>query len=113
MLQCCFEEGGGQFIERYQQAVRYGAFAPLLQTALGQIIGRGSAANVSRIVHSNTLILLFRLKLFIVCFSLFPRPLNPLGSRPEIMQTVVWIQTHLEEDADISLPKHEVYEEYM
>jgi hypothetical protein len=40
------------------------------------------------------------------------RPLNPLGSRPEIMQTVVWIQTHLEEDVEVSLPKQEVYEEY-
>ncbi|XP_046442760.1 uncharacterized protein LOC124193138 isoform X5 [Daphnia pulex] len=39
-------------------------------------------------------------------------PLNPLGSRPEIMQTVVWIQTHLEEDVEVSLPKQEVYEEY-
>ena len=51
--------------------------------------------------------------MLILCFLLSHRPLNPLGSRPEIMQTVVWIQTHLEEDADISLPKHEVYEEYM
>ncbi|KAK4024539.1 hypothetical protein OUZ56_009961 [Daphnia magna] len=39
-------------------------------------------------------------------------PLNPLGSRPEIMQTVVRIQTHLEEDVEVSLPKQEVYEEY-
>ena len=29
------------------------------------------------------------------------------------MQTVVWIQTHLEEDVEISLPKQEVYEEYL
>jgi len=43
----------------------------------------------------------------------FFSPLNPLGSRPEIMQTVVWIQTHLEEDVEISLPKQEVYEEYL
>ena len=28
------------------------------------------------------------------------------------MQTVVWIQTHLEEDVEVSLPKQEVYEEY-
>lgn len=47
---------------------------------------------------------------FIVFF--YFRPLNPLGSRPEILQTVVWIQTHLEEDVEVSLPKQEVYEEY-
>ncbi len=46
------------------------------------------------------------------CFYFDVRPLNPLGSRPEIMQTVVWIQTHLEEDVEVSLPKQEVYEEY-
>ncbi|KZR97894.1 Uncharacterized protein APZ42_006978 [Daphnia magna] len=28
------------------------------------------------------------------------------------MQTVVRIQTHLEEDVEVSLPKQEVYEEY-
>ena len=60
----------------------------------------------------------FPIHVTIVVFSqsadlLSLRPLNPLGSRPEIMQTVVWIQTHLEEDVEISLPKHEVYEEYM
>jgi hypothetical protein len=41
------------------------------------------------------------------------RPLNPLGSRPEILQTVVWIQTHLEEDVDRRFPfLNKVYEEY-
>jgi hypothetical protein len=52
--------------------------------------------------------------LIVICSMLFFlfRPLNPLGSRPEIMQTVVWIQTHLEEDVEVSLPKQEVYEEY-
>lgn len=39
-------------------------------------------------------------------------PLNPLGSRSEIQQTIVWIRTHLEEDSEVSMPKHEVYDEY-
>ncbi|XP_037091243.1 uncharacterized protein LOC119111534 [Pollicipes pollicipes] len=39
-------------------------------------------------------------------------PLNPLGSRFEIQQTIMWIRTHLEEDQDVSMPKHEVYDEY-
>ncbi|XP_067137790.1 MATH and LRR domain-containing protein PFE0570w-like [Centruroides vittatus] len=39
---------------------------------------------------------------------------NPLGKKGdiEVAQTYTWIQSHLEEDPDISLPKHEVYEEY-
>lgn len=39
---------------------------------------------------------------------------NPLSKKGdiEIAQTYTWIQSHLEEDPDISLPKHEVYEEY-
>lgn len=40
------------------------------------------------------------------------QPLNPLGNRYEIYQTIMWIKTHLEEDPDVSLPKQEVYEEY-
>ncbi|KAK2579789.1 hypothetical protein KPH14_012182 [Odynerus spinipes] len=40
------------------------------------------------------------------------QPLNPLGNRYEIHQTIMWIKTHLEEDPEISLPKQEVYEEY-
>jgi len=41
------------------------------------------------------------------------QPLNPLGSRSEIQLTINWIRTHLEEDPQVSLPKHEVYEEYI
>lgn len=41
------------------------------------------------------------------------QPLNPLGSRTEISQTIMWIKTHLEEDPDISLQKKGVYDEYV
>ncbi|XP_021941106.1 uncharacterized protein LOC110840398 isoform X2 [Zootermopsis nevadensis] len=41
------------------------------------------------------------------------QPLNPLGCRFEIHQTITWIKTHLEEDPDVSLPKQNVYEEYI
>lgn len=51
----------------------------------------------------------FKIQTFI---SFFYRPLNPLGSRSEICQTITWIQTHLEEDPDVSLPKQDVYDEY-
>ena len=40
------------------------------------------------------------------------QPINPLGSRSEIQLTITWIRTHLEEDPRVSLPKHEVYDEY-
>lgn len=40
------------------------------------------------------------------------QPLNPLGSRTEINQTIMWIKTHLEEDPEISLQKKGVYDEY-
>ncbi|CAH0551019.1 unnamed protein product [Brassicogethes aeneus] len=42
----------------------------------------------------------------------FRQPLNPLGSRPEIYCTISWINTHLKEDPETSLPKQEVYDEY-
>lgn len=39
---------------------------------------------------------------------------NPFGKKAdvEVSQTYTWIQSHLEEDSSVSLPKHEVYEEY-
>ncbi|XP_058810098.1 uncharacterized protein LOC131675208 isoform X2 [Phymastichus coffea] len=40
------------------------------------------------------------------------QPLNPLGNRYEIHQTIMWIKTHLEEDPEVSLPKQDVYDEY-
>lgn len=39
--------------------------------------------------------------------------MNPLGSRSEVCRTISWIKTHLEEDPDISLPKQQVYDEYI
>ncbi|KAK7075772.1 DNA binding [Halocaridina rubra] len=41
------------------------------------------------------------------------QPLNPLGSRSEIQLTITWIRTHLEMNSEVSLPKREVYNEYM
>lgn len=39
---------------------------------------------------------------------------NPLGKKAdeEGMIAVTWIQSHFEEDPDVSLPKQEVYNEY-
>lgn len=39
--------------------------------------------------------------------------LNPLGSRLEINHTITWIKTHLQEDPEVSLPKQDVYEQYL
>ncbi|QQP52898.1 Putative LOC100876563 [Caligus rogercresseyi] len=42
------------------------------------------------------------------------RPLiHSEGNRTEIQLTITWIKTHLEEDQQVSLPKHEVYDEYI
>jgi hypothetical protein len=63
---------------------------------------------------SNAEKYLLYLKLFQISNVVDPlrQPLNPLGSRSEINRTISWIKTHLEEDAETSLPKQEVYEEY-
>lgn len=39
---------------------------------------------------------------------------NPFGKKTdaEVIQTYTWIQSHLEEDISVSIPKHEVYEDY-
>ena len=52
------------------------------------------------------------LQMLTFCNAIF-RPLNPLGSRFEIQLTITWIKTHLEEDQQVSLPKHEVYDDYL
>ncbi|QQP52887.1 Putative LOC100876563, partial [Caligus rogercresseyi] len=39
--------------------------------------------------------------------------IDPLRGRTEIQLTITWIKTHLEEDQQVSLPKHEVYDEYI
>lgn len=59
--------------------------------------------------------LLLYLKLPTECSNIgdpLRQPLNPLGSRSEISQTIMWIKTHLEEDPELSLPKQDVYNEY-
>ncbi len=62
---------------------------------------------------SKFVVLPFFLFLSNIPLYLLPiRPLNPLGSRTEIQLTITWIKTHLEEDQQVSLPKHEVYDEY-
>lgn len=38
---------------------------------------------------------------------------NPLGSRSEISHTINWVRSHLEHDEKVSIPKQEVYEDYV
>lgn len=79
-----------------------------------------------QISHSNN-----RCYLFLICinrsiiralyttllFSFFTDPLkvsqNPLGSRSEITHTINWVRSHLEHDEKVSIPKQEVYEDYV
>lgn len=55
--------------------------------------------------------------IFIESFSAFLDPLkqsqNPLGSRSEISHTINWVRSHLEQDDKVSIPKQEVYEDYV
>uniref|UniRef100_A0A1Q3FUF0 Putative rfx dna-binding domain protein n=1 Tax=Culex tarsalis TaxID=7177 RepID=A0A1Q3FUF0_CULTA len=38
---------------------------------------------------------------------------NPLGTRSEINHTINWVRSHLEHDPNVSIPKQEVYEDYI
>ncbi|XP_053658301.1 uncharacterized protein LOC128707373 [Anopheles marshallii] len=38
---------------------------------------------------------------------------NPLGTRLEINHTINWVRSHLEHDPNVSIPKQEVYEDYV
>ena len=50
-------------------------------------------------------------------FFSFPDPLkqsqNALGARSEISHTINWVRSHLETDLNVSIPKQEVYEDYV
>ncbi|XP_050068110.1 uncharacterized protein LOC126556709 [Anopheles maculipalpis] len=38
---------------------------------------------------------------------------NPLGTRQEINHTINWVRSHLEHDPNVSIPKQEVYDDYV
>lgn len=69
---------------------------------------------VSALSSAEKLLLYLRLPTDIEAVSdPLRQPLNPLGSRTEISQTINWIRTHLEEDPQLAMQKQDVYEEYM
>uniref|UniRef100_A0A1A9WJD0 RFX-type winged-helix domain-containing protein n=1 Tax=Glossina brevipalpis TaxID=37001 RepID=A0A1A9WJD0_9MUSC len=41
------------------------------------------------------------------------QPQNPLGTRSEINHTINWVRTHLEQDPQVSIPKQDVYNDYI
>ncbi|XP_031635296.1 uncharacterized protein LOC116348436 [Contarinia nasturtii] len=41
------------------------------------------------------------------------QPQNPLGTRSEINFTINWVRSHLEMDPNVSIPKQDVYDEYV
>ena len=53
--------------------------------------------------------------IFINSISIDPlrQPQNPLGTRSEINHTINWVRSHLEHDPNVSIPKQDVYEDYM
>ncbi|XP_073944741.1 uncharacterized protein isoform X2 [Choristoneura fumiferana] len=68
---------------------------------------------VEALSGAERLLLYLRLPTGIPPHDPLKQPINPLGSRAELQQTVTWIQTHLEVDPDVSLPKQDVYDEYI
>ncbi|XP_053956424.1 uncharacterized protein LOC128862042 [Anastrepha ludens] len=40
-------------------------------------------------------------------------PQNPLGTRSEINHTINWVRSHLEHDPKVSIPKQDVYNDYI
>ncbi|XP_063547271.1 uncharacterized protein LOC134754814 [Cydia strobilella] len=68
---------------------------------------------VESLSGAERLLLYLRLPTGIPPHDPLKQPINPLGSRAELQQTVTWIQTHLEVDPDVSLPKQDVYDEYI
>ncbi|XP_055923785.1 uncharacterized protein LOC129954119 [Eupeodes corollae] len=41
------------------------------------------------------------------------QPQNPLGTRSEINHTINWVRSHLEHDPKVSIPKQDVYNDYL
>ncbi|CAG4922964.1 unnamed protein product [Colias eurytheme] len=68
---------------------------------------------VEALTGAERLLLYLRLPTGVPPHDPLKQPVNPLGSRAELQQTVTWIQTHLEVDPDVSLPKQDVYDEYI
>lgn len=68
---------------------------------------------VEALSGAERLLLYLRLPTGVPQHDPLKQPMNPLGSRAELQQTVTWIQTHLEVDPDVSLPKQDVYDEYI
>ncbi|CAB3248440.1 unnamed protein product [Arctia plantaginis] len=68
---------------------------------------------VEALSGAERLLLYLRLPTGVAQHDPLKQPINPLGSRAELQQTVTWIQTHLEVDPDVSLPKQDVYDEYI
>ncbi|XP_037963970.2 proline-rich protein 36 isoform X1 [Plutella xylostella] len=68
---------------------------------------------VEALSGTERLLLYLRLPTGVPPHDPLKQPINPLGSRAELQQTVTWIQTHLEVDPDVSLPKQDVYDEYI
>ncbi|KAI4467902.1 rfx transcription factor family [Holotrichia oblita] len=92
----------------------------LMENDLEAAISEKSKIKIQNILNEvNTLIPIEKLLLYLKLPSEsannvdpLRQPLNPLGSRTEITQTIMWIKTHLEEDPEISLQKKGVYDEY-
>lgn len=48
-----------------------------------------------------------------MCLDPLKQQQNPLGTRSEINHTINWVRTHLEQDPQVSIPKQDVYNDYV
>lgn len=55
----------------------------------------------------------FNKNFFFVNLDPLRQPQNPLGTRSEINHTINWVRSHLEHDPNVSIPKQDVYDDYV
>nr|XP_018913120.1 PREDICTED: uncharacterized protein LOC109041284 [Bemisia tabaci] len=69
--------------------------------------------SVSQLTPPEKLLLYLKLPTGQPLVNPLKSPVNPLGSRFEITQTINWVRTHFIEDKNVSLPKQNIYAEYL
>ncbi|XP_039967500.1 uncharacterized protein LOC120779370 [Bactrocera tryoni] len=94
-------------LRRVQEMVESGV-SELAKQQIQQIVDR-----VSTLKPVEKLLLYLRLPGEAPESDPLRHPQNPLGSRSEINHTINWVRSHLEHDPKVSIPKQDVYNDYI
>ncbi|XP_012158665.1 uncharacterized protein LOC101461513 isoform X1 [Ceratitis capitata] len=94
-------------LRRIQEAVGAG-ISDLAKLQIQQIVDR-----VSVLKPMEKLLLYLRLPGEASETDPLRHPQNPLGTRSEINHTINWVRSHLEHDPKVSIPKQDVYNDYI